>query len=125
MRLDYAFKVSFVYNVIILYVFANSSYLPSSFRPRPHNIMFFTIVFLEGQQKGKFTVPLKPIVSDPIYDKKSMSDLVITKLSHCNAFCNGGQEMILLCEKVIDIHVVHSCWMANWTDSFVIHHKLI
>lgn len=30
-----------------------------------------------------------------------MSDLVITKLSHCNAFCNGGQEMILLCEKVI------------------------
>ncbi|CAG9797510.1 unnamed protein product [Chironomus riparius] len=57
-------------------------------------------VFLEGQQKGKFTVPLKPIVSDPIYDKKSMSDLVITKLSHCNAFCNGGQEMILLCEKV-------------------------
>jgi Rel/ankyrin family protein len=65
--------------------------------------MFFTIVFLEGQQKGKFTVPLKPIVSDPIYDKKSMSDLVITKLSHCNAFCNGGQEMILLCEKVIDM----------------------
>jgi hypothetical protein len=58
-------------------------------------------VFLEGPQKGKFTVPLKPVVSEPIYDKKSMSDLVITKLSHCNAFCNGGQEMILLCEKVI------------------------
>jgi c-Rel proto-oncogene protein len=46
-------------------------------------------------------MPLKPVVSEPIYDKKSMSDLVITKLSHCNAFCNGGQEMILLCEKVI------------------------
>lgn len=59
-------------------------------------------MFLEGQQKGKFTVPLKPIVSEPIYDKKSMSDLVITKLSHCNAACNGGQEMILLCEKVMD-----------------------
>ena len=57
-------------------------------------------VFLEGPQKGKFTTPLKPVVSDTIFDKKSMSDLVITKLSHCNAFCNGGQEMILLCEKV-------------------------
>lgn len=37
---------------------------------------------------------------DTIFDKKSMSDLTITKLSHCNAACNGGQEMILLCEKV-------------------------
>lgn len=26
-------------------------------------------VFLEGTEKGKFTVPLAPIVSDPIYDK--------------------------------------------------------
>jgi c-Rel proto-oncogene protein len=57
-------------------------------------------VFLEGPTKGKFTVPLKPVVSNTIFDKKSMSDLVITKLSHCNAVCNGGQEMILLCEKV-------------------------
>ncbi|CRK94168.1 CLUMA_CG007684, isoform C [Clunio marinus] len=57
-------------------------------------------VFLEGPQKGKFTTLVKPVVSEPIYDKKSMSDLVITKLSHCNALCNGGQEMILLCEKV-------------------------
>jgi c-Rel proto-oncogene protein len=55
---------------------------------------------LEGPTKGKFTVPLKPVVSNTIFDKKSMSDLVITKLSHCNAACNGGQEMILLCEKV-------------------------
>lgn len=57
-------------------------------------------VFLEGPQKGKFSTPLKPVVSDTIFDKKSMSDLTITKLSHCNAACNGGQEMILLCEKV-------------------------
>jgi c-Rel proto-oncogene protein len=26
-------------------------------------------VFLEGQEKGKFTVPLQPTVSEPIYDK--------------------------------------------------------
>lgn len=29
-----------------------------------------------------------------------MSDLVITKLSHSSATVAGGQEIILLCEKV-------------------------
>ncbi|XP_034950475.1 embryonic polarity protein dorsal isoform X1 [Chelonus insularis] len=57
-------------------------------------------VFLEGTEKGKFTVPLSPVVSDPIYDKKAMSDLVICKLSHYSASVAGGMEMILLCEKV-------------------------
>ncbi|XP_011496611.1 PREDICTED: proto-oncogene c-Rel-like [Ceratosolen solmsi marchali] len=57
-------------------------------------------VFLEGQEKGKFTLPLQPTVSEPIYDKKAMSDLVICKLSHCSASVAGGTEMVLLCEKV-------------------------
>ncbi|XP_012541458.1 embryonic polarity protein dorsal isoform X1 [Monomorium pharaonis] len=57
-------------------------------------------VFLEGSQKGKFNKPLAPIVSDPIYDKKAMSDLVICKLSHCSASVAGSMDMILLCEKV-------------------------
>ncbi|XP_043274771.1 embryonic polarity protein dorsal-like isoform X2 [Venturia canescens] len=57
-------------------------------------------VFLEGTEKGKFNVPLPSVVSDPIYDKKAMSDLVICKLSHCSASVAGGLEMILLCEKV-------------------------
>lgn len=29
-----------------------------------------------------------------------MSDLLITKLSHCSASVVGGMEMVLLCEKV-------------------------
>ncbi|GAB1867850.1 Embryonic polarity protein dorsal [Camponotus japonicus] len=57
-------------------------------------------VFLEGSQKGKFNKPLPPVVSDPIYDKKAMSDLVICKLSHCSASVAGSMDMILLCEKV-------------------------
>ncbi|KOC69050.1 Embryonic polarity protein dorsal [Habropoda laboriosa] len=57
-------------------------------------------VFLDGSQKGKFNVALPPVVSDPIFDKKAMSDLVICKLSHCSASVAGGMEMILLCEKV-------------------------
>lgn len=28
-------------------------------------------VFLEGSQKGKFTHPLTPVVSDPIFDKSN------------------------------------------------------
>ena len=57
-------------------------------------------VFVEGSEKDKFTVPLKPIVSDPIYDKKAMSDLIITKLSHFSASVTGGKEIILLCDRV-------------------------
>ncbi|GLV39989.1 dorsal [Carabus blaptoides fortunei] len=57
-------------------------------------------VFLEGDNRGKFTVPLSPVVSDPIYDKKAMSDLVICKLSDCTCTVAGGKEIILLCEKV-------------------------
>ncbi|KAK6640287.1 hypothetical protein RUM44_011973 [Polyplax serrata] len=57
-------------------------------------------VFLEGPKKEEFTIPLRPIVSDPIYDKKAMSDLTICKLSDCSASVAGGREIILLCEKV-------------------------
>ncbi|CAG2110442.1 unnamed protein product [Medioppia subpectinata] len=57
-------------------------------------------VFIEGPEKDKFTVQLPPIVSDPIYDKKAMTELIITKLSHCSAPCSGGKEVILLCDRV-------------------------
>lgn len=30
-------------------------------------------VFIEGAEKDKFTVPLPPVVSDPIYDKSKFS----------------------------------------------------
>lgn len=45
-------------------------------------------------------MPLEPVVSEPIYDKKSNTLLHICKLSHCSASCAGGQEIILLCEKI-------------------------
>ncbi|XP_044747918.1 embryonic polarity protein dorsal-like isoform X2 [Coccinella septempunctata] len=58
-------------------------------------------VFLEGDKKGKFTVPLPPVVSEPILDKKASADLVIVKLSDCNSHVDGGRkDIILLCEKV-------------------------
>uniref|UniRef100_A0A8D8IJI5 Embryonic polarity protein dorsal n=1 Tax=Culex pipiens TaxID=7175 RepID=A0A8D8IJI5_CULPI len=57
-------------------------------------------VFIEGQQPGRFSEPLQPVVSDVIYDKKAMSELVICKLSHVTAPTAGGKEIIILCEKV-------------------------
>ncbi|XP_059352885.1 embryonic polarity protein dorsal-like isoform X2 [Daphnia carinata] len=56
-------------------------------------------VFLEGQ-KGKFTLALKPVVSEAIYDKKAMCELTICKLSDCSSPVSGGKEIILLCDKV-------------------------
>ncbi|XP_053627990.1 embryonic polarity protein dorsal isoform X3 [Cherax quadricarinatus] len=57
-------------------------------------------VFLEGPEKGKFTYPLKAVVSDAIFDKKATSDLIICKLSDCTSSVAGGKEIILLCDKV-------------------------
>lgn len=57
-------------------------------------------VFLEGPAPGEFRIPLKPIVSSPIYNKKTIFELMITELSRCNAQCDGGQKIILLCEQV-------------------------
>ncbi|KAL1505251.1 hypothetical protein ABEB36_004857 [Hypothenemus hampei] len=59
-------------------------------------------------QEGKMTVPLRPVVSDVIYDKKAIADLSIVGLCSCVSHVNGGTSLILLCEKVakedIEIH---------------------
>ncbi|XP_003741763.1 proto-oncogene c-Rel [Galendromus occidentalis] len=58
-------------------------------------------VFIESiPGSDKFDRPLDPVVSDVIYDRKAMSDLHITKLSHPVAPMAGGLEMIVLCDKV-------------------------
>ncbi|KAL7301394.1 hypothetical protein TKK_0005839 [Trichogramma kaykai] len=59
-------------------------------------------------KEGKFNRGLAPVVSEPIYDKKANSDLMICKMSHCSASVHGGTEMIILCERVNkdDIQIV-------------------
>ncbi|GIY01087.1 embryonic polarity protein dorsal [Caerostris darwini] len=56
-------------------------------------------VFLPDEQ-GKLCIPLPPVISNPIFDNKTISDLTITKLSHYSAPVTGGQEVILLCDQV-------------------------
>ncbi|KAL5281365.1 dl.2 family protein [Megaselia abdita] len=57
-------------------------------------------VFVKSSS-GKLNLPLKPVVSDPIFDKKAMSDLVISALCSCSSTVDGGKDIILLCEKVV------------------------
>lgn len=56
-------------------------------------------VYLENTiERGRFnnrTVP--PVVTEIIQDVRNLK---ILKLSHCNSLAVGGQEIILLCEKV-------------------------
>ena len=72
--------------------------------------------FLKDPQSGSYSNTLEPVLSDPIFDQKSTSTLVITKLSHCNAVCNGGQEMILLCEKVTTFLELKNFLQPKFTD---------
>lgn len=50
---------------------------------------------------GRMRRPLPAVVSDIIYDKKAMSDLLIMRSSHCSGTIRGGTQVILLCEKVL------------------------
>lgn len=57
-------------------------------------------VFTENEQKGRYTNPLAPVVSEPIIDKKAMNDLTICRLCSCTSTVLGNAHIILLCEKV-------------------------
>merc|ERR1719510_1996378 len=57
-------------------------------------------VFLEGNEKGAFTFALKPVVSDPIYDRKAKCDLTICRLTETSGPVGGGKEILLFCDKI-------------------------
>lgn len=40
------------------------------------------------------------ILNPDFIETEAMSELIITKLSHCSAPVSGGKEMILLCDRV-------------------------
>lgn len=47
---------------------------------------------------GKLDVPLDPVVSMPIYGKSN--ELTINRLCSCSSKMSGGDEIIMLCDKV-------------------------
>lgn len=57
-------------------------------------------VFLKGTAENVYNIPLAPVVSEPIQNKDAMCDLKIVKLSKPSCSVVGGDDIILLCEKV-------------------------
>ncbi|XP_055600434.1 embryonic polarity protein dorsal-like [Uranotaenia lowii] len=55
-------------------------------------------VFLEIS--STYSRPLEPVVSDVIFDKKTLEELVICQLSSVSAPAAGGKTIILTCERV-------------------------
>ncbi|MGH0125794.1 UNVERIFIED_CONTAM: hypothetical protein FKN15_051035 [Acipenser sinensis] len=51
---------------------------------------------------GGFTLALKPVISQPIYDSKSpnASNLKISRMDKTSGSATGGDEIFLLCDKV-------------------------
>nr|XP_034827210.1 embryonic polarity protein dorsal isoform X1 [Maniola hyperantus] len=79
-------------------------------------------VFIQDERTNRVRHSLPPVVSDIIYDKKALSDLIITRISHCSGSAKGDTEVILLCERVTkeDVMVVffqkdgdRTVWEAN------------
>lgn len=59
-------------------------------------------VFLTPNPKDKSTLrPIPAIISDPIFDTKSHSDLVIFDISDHTSQASGGKKIMIFCEKVI------------------------
>ena len=56
-------------------------------------------VYLEDKHNRQ--VPLQPVVSDIIYDKKTMADLCIYEISHTFASVSSQQKVIILCNCVL------------------------
>lgn len=57
--------------------------------------------FIEDKEKQKIEIPLEPVISDIIYDKKTMTDLCILALSHEYAAATSQQSVIVLCRGVM------------------------
>jgi c-Rel proto-oncogene protein len=58
-------------------------------------------VVIEGEVPGQFSVVLNPVVSDPIYNRRTIPEPQIHRLSHCNCYADGGKpDIILLCTRV-------------------------
>jgi len=74
-------------------------------------------VFLENSNSpGKYTVPLPPVCSKPIFDAKAKKTLQIMDISETSAPAEGGKKIIILCERVArdDIKVRFYDPMDSW-----------
>ena len=69
-------------------------------------------------------LPLKPVMSDIITNKKAAGDLNIIESSHDSASMEGGQKVLLFCERVSkdDVQI---CFSYTSTGIYRVHLLLI
>lgn len=93
------FKIYIETNIFCIFISAKFAHKdkPSEIDLNVVRLCFQAFIPIPGPQKY-YKIP--PVVSEPIYDKKSINDLVICRLCSCSAKVTGGAEIFLLCEKV-------------------------
>lgn len=83
-------------------------------------------VFIRGQTK--YDIPLNPVYSEPIYNATAYPSLSICRLSRCSCSTNGGETILLFCDKVnkddVDVKFFEEIngvvvWEANGTIQHV------
>lgn len=57
-------------------------------------------VFIEDPITGKFTVPLEPVISDPVHDKKLLPKLIISDISNTSAPINSNGKVMIFCNYI-------------------------
>ncbi|XP_072102141.1 putative transcription factor p65 homolog [Mobula birostris] len=87
-------------------------------------------VFLPNEM-GLCTVPLQPIVSNPIYDNRApnTAELKICRVNKNSGSCRGGEEIFLLCDKVqkedIEVRFFTSDWEGKGSFSQADVHRQV
>lgn len=92
-------------------------------------------VFVRTTAEPDRHIPLPPIVSQPVIDKRTSHTLMIHRLSHASGSARGGLRVILLCDRIkkeeigIEFYELRSdgqtAWsaMAEFTESDV--HRMV
>ncbi|XP_069464134.1 proto-oncogene c-Rel [Ambystoma mexicanum] len=87
-------------------------------------------VFLPDEQ-GKCTIPLPPVISNPIYDNRApnTAELRICRVNKNCGSVRGGDEIFLLCDKVqkddIEVRFFTSDWEGKGTFSQADVHRQV
>ncbi|XP_062850858.1 proto-oncogene c-Rel [Trichomycterus rosablanca] len=87
-------------------------------------------VFLQDEA-GRFSIPLVPIISNPIYDNRApnTAELRICRVNKNSGSVKGGDEIFLLCDKVqkddIEVRFFTQTWEARGSFSQADVHRQV
>lgn len=106
-----------IFFLFSLYILAGFSHAlkPNTINLNAVRLCFQVFKMLPGQGP----IPLKPIVSDTIYDKKTNADLSIIDISDDNSPACGDKKIMLCCEKVKKGNIAIKLYERNGRNEIV------